>query len=146
MAQRLIRPAAASDAAAVAGLLGELGYPTETGAAGERLRLALASEQDGVLVSELDGRVVGLAAYQLFALIYRSRPQCRITALVVHSAARRRGVARGLVEEIESLARDAGCDRLELTTRPDRPEALHFYTALGFTDRPARLVKPLDRA
>ena len=36
---------------------------------------------------------------------------CRITALVVAPAARRRGVATALVSAAEAIARDAGCVR-----------------------------------
>jgi GNAT superfamily N-acetyltransferase len=139
-----IRPASVRDAAAVAVLLGELGHPTTPQDAASRLERAQSTDQDRVVVYELDSQVVGLASYQLFALIYRSRPQCRITALVVRADARRRGIARELVETIESLSRERGCFRIELTTHPDRHEAHRFYAALGFEHRPLRLVKHLD--
>jgi ribosomal protein S18 acetylase RimI-like enzyme len=142
--ERQIRAADVGDAPAVAGLLGELGYPTTPEQAAVRLRAALSDDRDAVLVCALDGRVVGLIASQIFTLLYRPRPQCRITALVVNGATRRRGVARALVEAVEARATQAGCFRIELTTRPGRPEALSFYAALGYAERPARLVKQLE--
>jgi len=138
-----IRLAALRDADAIAPLLGQLGYPTTADELSERIE-RLADRPDGeVLVAELDGEVVGLAAYQLIDVIERPDPQCRITALVVDDRYRRRGVAYALLHTIEETARDFACFRLEVTTHPDRADALAFYRAAGFDERPHRLVKPL---
>jgi GNAT superfamily N-acetyltransferase len=138
-----IRLATLGDAEAIAPLLGQLGYPTTADELAERID-RLADRPDGeVLVAELDGEVVGLAAYQLIDLIERPDPQCRVTALVVDDRYRRRGVAYALIHTIEETARDFACFRLEVTTRADRADALAFYRAAGFEQRPHRLVKPL---
>jgi GrpB-like predicted nucleotidyltransferase (UPF0157 family)/GNAT superfamily N-acetyltransferase len=139
----LIRPALASDVSAIAALLGDLGYPTELEDAGAQLARLLDRDDVGVLVYDDSGEPIGLIAYHVFDLIYRSRPQCRITALVVRGDHRRRGIARALLEAVEALARERGCFRVELTTRVDRPDAMGFYAACGFEDRPHRLAKSL---
>lgn len=59
---------------------------------------------------------------------------------------RRGALGTALIEAVEAIARERGCFRLELTTRPSRAEALAFYAALGFTERPYRLVKALTPA
>ncbi|MGH2883851.1 MAG: GNAT family N-acetyltransferase [Solirubrobacteraceae bacterium] len=139
-----IRVAGQRDADAIAPLLGQLGYPASSLELGERLE-RLADHPDAeVLVAELDGEVVGVAAYQLIDLLERPDPQCRITALVVDDRYRRRGVAFALVHTIEESARDLGCFRLEVTTRTERADALAFYRAAGFKERPHRLVKPIE--
>jgi GNAT superfamily N-acetyltransferase len=97
----------------------------------------------GALVAEVEGKVAGVAAYQIIDVLERDRPQCRITTLVVDERHRRRGLAGALVEAIEVLARQHRCFRLEVTTRPERVEADAFYLALGFNERPRRLIKPL---
>ena len=135
-----IRIAAQRDTRTIAPLLGQLGYPASPDELGERLE-RLTDRPDGeVLVAEL----VGLAAYVLIDVLERPDPQCRITALVVDDRFRRRGVAYALLHTIEETAREFGCFRLEVTTREDRAEALAFYRAAGFVERPRRLVKPLD--
>jgi GrpB-like predicted nucleotidyltransferase (UPF0157 family)/ribosomal protein S18 acetylase RimI-like enzyme len=141
--QSQIRRARSSDAVAVAGLLGDLGYPTEVRDAAAQLERLLDREDAGVLLYEDDGEPVGLMTYHVFDLIYRPRPHCRITALAVSPQRRREGIARALVNAVEAIARGRACFRIELTTRPDRADALHFYEACGFAERPRRLVKPL---
>jgi GNAT superfamily N-acetyltransferase len=87
--------------------------------------------------------VAALAAYQVMRLLERPQPQCRITTLVVDAGARRRGLARALLAGIEAIAKETGCFRLEVTTQAHRTDAAALYLALGFHERPRRLVKPL---
>ena len=47
------------------------------------MRRLCALKQVTLLFAESDGELVALATYQQVELVYRSRPQCRITALVV---------------------------------------------------------------
>jgi GrpB-like predicted nucleotidyltransferase (UPF0157 family)/GNAT superfamily N-acetyltransferase len=138
-----IRPARASDASAVAVLLGDLGYETEERDAGIQMGRLLDREDAGVLVYD-DDEPVGLIAYHVFDLIYRPRPQCRITALAVRADRRREGIARALLQAAESIAHERGCVRVELTTQPTRDDARSFYEACGFEVRPLRLAKWLD--
>ena len=138
-----IRRARSSDAPAVALLLGDLGYPTDEHDAAAQLARVLDRDDASVLVYDDDGEPAGLIAYHVFDLIYRPRPQCRITALSVRADRRRRGIARALLEAVEAIALERGCVRVELTTRPGRADALSFYEACGFEDRPHRLAKRL---
>ncbi len=139
----VIRPAEAGDADAIAPLLGELGYPSRAAEARHRLRRLLDDGDAGVLVAESGGHAIGVAAYDLVWTLHRSAPQCRITTVVIDSRQRRRGVGKALIDAIESLARERGCFRLEVTTRPSRSDAIAFYVSLGFEDRPHRLAKAL---
>jgi GNAT superfamily N-acetyltransferase len=138
-----IRPARLTDAGAVAQLLGELGYPTDEDHVRARLERLHSRSDAGVLVASERGTAVALAGYQLVQLLERPQPQCRVTTLVVRADQRRRGLARALVSEVESVARRSGCFRLEVTTQPDRGDAIAFYAALGFDERPHRLIKKL---
>jgi GNAT superfamily N-acetyltransferase len=138
-----IRPGRLTDATAVAPLLAELGYPAAVPDVRERLARVLERGDGGVLVAEIGDHTVALASYQIMDLLERARPQCRITAMVVHEDERRRGVGSALIEAIESAARERGCFRLEVTTQPQRDDALGLYAALGFQERPHRLVKRL---
>jgi len=125
------------------GLLAELGYPDDLSNIRARLKRHNRRDDAGVLVAETGGRVAALPGYQLMDLLERRQPQCRITTRVVHAEERRRGLASALMARIESIARESGCFRLEVTTQPHRQDAANLYLALGFDGRPRRLVKPL---
>src|SRR5215216_623691 len=85
----------------LASLLDELGYPSEEG----RIEARLARLTGNVFVAEEDGSVVGFAAFHIVFLLERDRALCRLTALVVGEAARRRGLGRALVERVKAEAR-----------------------------------------
>lgn len=140
----LIRTATSADADSLPVLLEQLGYPASTAEVRGRLERLLATPDSGVLVADGDEKVVGLATFHIFELIARPRPQCRLTGLVVSSDHRREGIGAALVEAVAQVARERNCFRLELTTRAGRPDAVPFYTALGFTEQPHRFVKLLD--
>lgn len=143
---RLVQPARVSDAPAIRELLAQLRYTDEIPNVSTRLKTLLSCEDTGLLVAELAGQVSALAAYQLMQLLERHQPQCRITTLVVHADARRQGLARSLLERVATIAAERGCFRLEVTTQAGREDAARLYLALGFEERPRRLVKALPRA
>ena len=138
-----IRDASATDAEALADLLGQLGYPTTAEAAETRLeRLRVVG--DRVVVAELDGRVVGLAHLQVTPAIERERPAAKIGALVVDDGHRGRGIGRALVEAMESEARARGCELLYLTTAERRDDAHAFYQRLGLEYTGRRYARTLS--
>jgi GNAT superfamily N-acetyltransferase len=139
-----VRPATVDDAAAIAPLLDELGYRTTVDELRNRLARTVGDASTGVLLAEADGITAALIAYQLVQHLERAQPTCRITTLVTDPAQRRRGAAAALLEAVEGVARDTGCERLEVTTRPQREDALAFYLGAGFEERPRRLVRSVS--
>lgn len=79
-------------------------------------------------------------------MLTHRRPMGRLTALVVSSAHRRRGVARSLVEAVLQRARDLGREGVELTSglRPEREAAHAFYLGFGFERTSYRYWLPID--
>ena len=132
-----------ADASAVTALLSELGYPSDDEQVSFRLERLIHSEQAGVLVAEEAGAIVALLAFHLIELLERAQPTCRITALVTTGAHRRMGAATALLRAVRHLAKERGCERLEVTTKPEREDALAFYRDHGFEERPRRLVSYL---
>jgi GNAT superfamily N-acetyltransferase len=125
-----IRDAAPVDAEAIAGLLTQLGYPSEPAAVEARLdRLRIVG--DRVVVAEVEGSVAGLAHLQVSPAIERDRPAAKLGALVVDEGRRGQGIGRSLVAAMEAEARRRGCELLFLTTAERRDHAHAFYERVG---------------
>ena len=137
----LVREARAEDAPALAGLLGQLGYPATPEQVTGRLAGVLA--ESSALVAELDGAITGLLAAHTFDAIEHEGRACLVTVLVVSTRGRGRGVGSALLARIEQDARERGCARVVVTTAHHRTQAHAFYRARGYTDTGLRFVKPL---
>lgn len=60
-------------------------------------------------------------------------PSAEVKRVWTHSAHRRRGLGRRVLEELERTARERGYLRLYLTTGPRQPEAVRLYLGAGYT-------------
>ena len=141
---RLAQP---GDAAPVAGLLAELGYPANRPEEVRR-RLALWERETAslALVAERQGEVVGIIAVTAIPYLEREGRWGRIVALVVSSACRGQGIGRLLVDAAEKAAAELDCVTMEVTSRRSRTESHPFYRSLGYEDwcdRSARYLKDL---
>lgn len=131
-----IRVAGPEDAARVAALAGELGYPQEPAVMRERIR-SIASDQDRSLALACIGdeaggeEIVGWLALE-FRESVLSGAVAEIAGLVVGASARRCGAGRALVAWAEAEARRRGIATLQLRSNAQRVEAAVFYPALGF--------------
>ena len=128
-----VRRAEARDAEAIAGLLGELGYPADPDSVVARLAPLLDRADMAILVAELAGDVVGLGSVFLLPVLHENGARGMITALVVSQSARRRGVGRLLVRALQAYARESGCTRIIVTTANHRADAHQFYEDVGFS-------------
>ena len=125
------RPACTSDAAEIARLAGELGYPVAAESMAERLEAWLEGPRQCVLVLDGDARMAGwIAAERRLSLEVGERVE--ITGLVVDGTARRGGVGRALVGAIEAWAREQGVDLVVVRSNVQRQASHPFHEGLGF--------------
>jgi ribosomal protein S18 acetylase RimI-like enzyme len=94
-------------------------------------------------VAEVEGRIVGLASVHVSLTLEYDEPAARLTAIVVASTHRRRGIGEALVAEVERHARERRCALLFLTTAERRRGAHAFYRRLGFEETGRRFAKSL---
>lgn len=129
---RRVRRAEPADAAAIAALASELGYPTGVDAMRSRLESCARSEGD-VVFAAVDSaeRVVGWAHCQRQQTL-TSEPFALLTGLVVAGHARRRGVGQALVHAVAAFAAHEQLGTLRVRTRTSREDARAFYERLGF--------------
>jgi predicted N-acetyltransferase YhbS len=142
-----VRIAQPGDAAQVAVLLAELGYPGNR-TAEVRRRLAMWERETAglALVAEHRGQVVGIIAATAIPYLEREGRWGRIVALVVAAACRGQGIGRRLVDAAEKAAGELGCITMEVTSARNRAESHPFYRNLGYEDwgdRSARYLKDL---
>ena len=137
-----IRDARSRDSAAIAALLGQLGYRTDAAAVAARIRRLLAAG-DRLVVAELDGKVVGLADLHVSPSLEYDEPAGKLAALVVDERARGGGIGRALVEAMEAEARARGCAVFFLTTAERRADAHAFYERIGLERTGRRYAKTL---
>lgn len=136
MVSALLREAVDGDAEGLALLLAELGYPARLDHVRARIASFSESATDEVLVAVIADRVVGLATLNLAPLFAEGGMFARLTALVVSTDHRGKGLGRRLVHEAEGRARSAGCTLIQVSSgrRPERAAAHHFYARLGYSD------------
>ncbi|HYX89262.1 MAG TPA: GNAT family N-acetyltransferase [Gaiellaceae bacterium] len=138
-----IRDARPADSRALAALIGQLGYPASAAAVARRVERLRASEADRLVVAEVDGEVVGVAAVHTSLSVEYDEPAAKLSAIVVDERHRRRGIGEALVAAMETEARRRGCCLLFLTTAERRDDAHAFYRRLGFEDTGRRFAKRL---
>jgi GNAT superfamily N-acetyltransferase len=138
-----VRLCTTEDAAAVSELLAELGYEVSPEAAAERMRRLNETASDPTFIAGEDGQPLGLIALHRCHMIQYRPPVVRITALVVHHRARRRGIGRLLIDHALGWAEQTGCQLVELTSALNRAEAHAFYRELGFEPNSLRFRKSI---
>lgn len=127
-----IRNSLASDAARIADLATQLGYPSTPE---EIIHRLAAVAQDGshvVFVAEdAEGAVVGWAdVFELRVMAHDAVAE--LAGLVVDSAQRSSGIGKELLLAAEDWARVRGLPKLVLRSNVIRGEAHHFYEREGY--------------
>ncbi len=126
-----LRAATAADAASIAALLTDEGYPAGASDIDGRLeRFASAFSQ--VRVADQDGQILGFIAVHLVPRFEHDDRIVRVVALVVDPGARERGLGHVLMAEAERIGREEGAAFVEVTAGHHRPEAQHLYESLGY--------------
>ncbi|HEY0413507.1 MAG TPA: GNAT family N-acetyltransferase [Allosphingosinicella sp.] len=125
-----VREAMPRDAAAIAALVGELGFPASAKEIAARLA-PLRKAGEPPLVAE-EGGVVGCLAWHVTPALHRPHPVGRITMLVVADGHRRRGIGTALVAAAEERLRAKGCGLVEATSNIELGGAHEFYRRRGY--------------
>lgn len=125
-----VREATLDDAAALADLVTQLGYPSRSEEMVTRLT-TLHTADSGLLVAEVGGAVLGVVHVQRLATLVLD-DAAEIGALVVDAKWRGQGVGCTLLQAAEEWARQRGCSALHVRTNIVRQRAHEFYFRNGF--------------
>jgi GNAT superfamily N-acetyltransferase len=140
MATPVIREPARDDAAPLAALMGELGYPATPEEIWARIE-RMASARQRTLLAEVDGRVAGFVGFSALAIYESDMPTCWIMALCVGSHFRRHGIGRALIAAVERWCAEAGIPDMRAHSGEGRAGAHCFYEACGFQRAGVRFKK-----
>jgi GNAT superfamily N-acetyltransferase len=126
------RPPRGDDAAALAALSGQLGYPIEPEELAERLRTVADNADAAVLVAaDAADRPVGWIHVELRRTLVEPL-SVQVMGLVVDDAARSAGIGRDLLQAAEMWAVARGARRMLVGTRVTRERAHRFYEREGY--------------
>jgi GNAT superfamily N-acetyltransferase len=127
-----VRPARRTDAAEMADLAGQLGYPSTAAQVERRLERILADKDHAVYIAARpDERVVGWIHVFGYATV-EDEPRAEVGGLVVDQGHRGTSVGRRLTEQAERWAREQGYGVIALRSNVIRTEAHAFYERLGY--------------
>lgn len=126
-----IRRAEERDAARLAELSGQLGYPATKEQIIERLRWILAASGHTVFVAESDEGVSGWLHVSVEHLL-ETGLRAEINGLIVDEASRSEGAGKLLLDAAEAWAHGQGCPVINLRSNVIRDRAHIFYLRNGY--------------
>lgn len=86
-----------------------------------------------LLVGEIDGRVVAsLQLTYIPGIAHQGAWRAQVEAVRVAHELRGRRIGEAMMRHVIALARERGCDRVQLTSNKARDDAHRFYRRLGF--------------
>ena len=132
MTKASIRGAVQTDAAELARLAAQLGYPVPEASMQIRLSRILNSVGDKLFVAELPGGELAGWIHGFLSQLLESDCRVEIGGLIVDHQWQRRGIGGRLVQAIEDWAVDQEATELSVRCRTDRTEAHTFYSNLSF--------------
>ncbi len=138
-----IREAVVKDAEQIATLLGELVYQNTKEFSKEQIKELSDSEIDSMFVAEIKDKIIAFVHLHIAKILHEPGKLGRVMAIVVSKDYSRAGVGRKLMYFLESIAFEAGCTKMELTSGSHRKGAHKFYKNLGYTEKPKRFLKNL---
>jgi GNAT superfamily N-acetyltransferase len=127
-----IRRAKSSDAAQIAELCGQLGYPAKPAEIAQRLRKIKPASQHAVLVAETpEQKVIGWLHVSVSPLV-EVELRAEVNGLVVDDNERSRGTGALLLRTAEQWARSRGCKSMSVRSNVIRERAHQFYLRCGY--------------
>lgn len=135
-----LRDARLSDAAEIAKLAIELGYPSTPQKVRDRLQTMLRDPRNYIVVAEITG--AGLVGWMhVFRQdLVESDPFAEIGGLIVTETYRGQGIGSRLVDAAWQWSLGCGYSRLRVRSRIERERAHHFYDQRGFALDKTQLV------
>jgi GNAT superfamily N-acetyltransferase len=138
-----IREAETRDAAGIAALLTELEYPQTESFVAAKIERQSEHPDARMLVACEETSLLGFISLHFIPQVALEGDFCRISYFCVQGGAQSKGIGGMLEERAESIARERGCNRIEVHCHSRRGLALKFYRRQGYVESPQYLMKLL---
>jgi GNAT superfamily N-acetyltransferase len=127
-----IRTVQIDDAASIAVLSGQLGYPSSGASVRRRLRSLLSKSDHAIWVAENSGGAVAGWIHVFVHQVLESDRQAEIGGLVIHEEFRGQGAGKALVERAERWAKARRLKSVYVRSNIVRKDAHVFYQKRGY--------------
>lgn len=139
-----IRFAKSEDTQAICDLLKQMGYTQPLTLIQEKFEILHHDSNSQILIAEEKGKIYGFLSLYFIPQIALEDDFAKICYLCVDENMRSKGVGHLLLQEAERLARQRGCDRMELHSGMQRSLAHQFYLREGYIEAPKYFRKALN--
>lgn len=139
-----IRLAKAGDSFALSALLTELGYENTETFIERRLTQLINDRTEQLLVAEYNGIVLGFLSLHFIPQLALAGDFARVSYFCIAEGERSAGMGHQLLQHAEQLAKERGCDRMEVHCHQRRLKANAFYEREGYSESPRYLIKDLS--
>jgi GNAT superfamily N-acetyltransferase len=147
----MIRPARHTDWPAISRLLDQLEYPGTAAFLSDKLGRMLDDPAETLLVWDAGSApsvpsssvLLGFLSLHIIPQIALPGDFARISYFAVDSTARSRGIGLQMEEYAARLAREKGCELIEVHCHTRRVRAHAFYARQGYKESPKYLIKRL---
>ena len=139
-----IRAAKSEDSQAICDLLRQMGYPQPLALIQEKFELLHNDANSQILIAEEEDKIYGFLSLYFIPQIALEGDFAKICYLCVDENIRSKGIGHLLLQQAEQLARQRGCDRMELHSGEQRTLAHQFYLREGYVDAPKYFRKKLN--
>lgn len=132
------------DAAAVANLLLQLGYPVSPPEVVTRIR---QFSQPGylLLVAKNETVAVGFIALHIYHVLHLPAPEGRIVSFCVEEKLRGMGAGTALLDEAENYFRRNGCYKIVLNSNLKRTDTHQYYLNRGYEFTSKHFIKLIKK-
>jgi GNAT superfamily N-acetyltransferase len=138
-----IRKATIEDEPIIEKLLDQLDYSDTKPFLKQKIEIIDQNPNSGLFVYELNENVVAFICVDFTPQLALKGDFARISYLSVDSSVRSKGIGKQLEEFCMSLAKERGCNRIELHCHERRKDAHRFYYRQGYVESPKYLMKML---
>ena len=141
-----IRPAQLTDGFALISLLAELGYGDTEHLMQHRLQQLIDHPDEVLMVAEDRQTVLGFMSLHFIPQLALAGDFARISYFCIAEGERSKGAGQHLLQYAERLARERGCDRMEVHCHESRLKANQFYARAGYSESPCYRIRMLTSA